>query len=48
MSALIKCADELRRIIDATDDEHPCDLFALAMIERRLRERDHSEQEDLL
>lgn len=48
MSALIKCADELRRIIDAVDDEHPCDLFALVMIERRLRERDHMETEDLL
>ncbi len=48
MSALIKCADELRRIIDAVDDEHPCDLFAIAIVERRLRERDHSEREDLL
>lgn len=47
MSALEQIADNVRKVIDQTDDEHPTDLFALAVIERQLREHAHMIAEGL-
>lgn len=47
MTALDKIADAIRAIIDKTDAEHPCDLFALGIIERQVREQAHMLAEGL-
>lgn len=47
MIALEKIADAVRKVIDATDDEHPTDLFALGVIERQIREQAHMVAEGL-